>query len=327
MRASILSLMGLALLAATGCQASGADQLIPAQTDRYPYAEGRMLVNGGSIWYRTVGSDRSRPPLLVLHGGPGAGSRTLESLSALSTERMVVFYDQLGAGRSDHPTDPSLWTIERHIQELNSVRAALGLNRVHILGHSWGAMLLTEYLLTDPAGVVSATFASPLFSTERWIADARMRVRELPADVQNVIETHEQAGTTDSAEYQAAVLAFYRRYLVRTDPWPESMALTLQEFGNDVYAHMWGPSEFTATGTLKDWNRMDALATFKLPTLFTVGEFDETLPATVEDYAHQVAGSRFELIPDAGHLTSVDAPEQNAEIVRSFLLEADATIR
>lgn len=284
--------------------------------------EGFLEVPGGRVWHRVAGSGDG-VPLLLLHGGPGAGSRTMEVLASLGDERPVVFYDQLGAGRSEKPADTSLWTIERHIAELNAVRDALGLSEVHILGHSWGSMLLIEYLLTEPDGVRSATFASPLFSTARWLADAKQRVTELPEELQRVIETHEAAGTTDSPEYQEAVLAFYRRFMVRRDPWPEAMAQTMVEFGLDVYAHMWGPSEFTATGTLSDWDRMDALPGLGLPTLFTVGEFDETFPSTVEDYASRVAGARFEVLAGAGHLTFVDAPEDNVRVMRDFLRDVE----
>lgn len=285
--------------------------------------EGFLDIDGGKIWYRTVGLHGERIPLLLLHGGPGAGSRTLESLAALGQDRLVVFYDQLGAGRSDHPNNTSLWTIERHIQELNSIRSRFDLDEVHILGHSWGSMLLIEYLLTGPEGVVSATFASPMFSTERWIADVTERVRELPEEVRLVIESHELAGTTDSAEYQEAVSVFNHRYLSRSNPWPEAMTLTMQEFGAEVYGYMWGPSEFTVTGTLNDWNRMDALPELALPTLFTVGEFDETFPSTVQDYADRVPGARFQVIPGAAHITFIDAPEKSADVLKKFLSEIE----
>jgi proline iminopeptidase len=317
--------LGFALLGLlVGCSPDEPNIQSPAETTAIPSEEGYLEVEGGKIWYRTAGARGERTPLLLLHGGPGGGSRTLESLEALGKDRLVVFYDQLGAGRSDHPVDTSLWTIERHIMELNLVREKLGLEHVHVLGHSWGSMLLIEYLLTRPEGVVSATFASPLFSTARWIADAQERVKELPEDVQRVIEVHERAGTTDSAEYQEAVSLFYHRFLSRTDPWPESMNLEFQEFGAEVYKYMWGPSEFSATGTLSDWDRMDALPGLELPTLFTVGEFDETLPSTVQDYARSVPGARFEMIPNAAHITFVDAPDVCIDVVRKFLSDVEA---
>lgn len=320
-------LAGAAFLAACGADTGSEAETSPEAAPSAPSValapgEGTIEVPGGSVWYRVTG-EGDGVPLLLLHGGPGAGSGYLEPLAALGDDRPVVFYDQLGAGRSERPTDPANWTIERHVAELEAVREALGLDEVHILGHSWGSMLLIEYLLTEPEGVRSATFASPLFSTARWIADARLRLEELPAELQTVIEEHEAAGTTDSPEYQEAVLAFYQRFLLRQDPWPAEMVETMENFGVEVYGHMWGPSEFTATGTLTDWDRMDALPGLDLPTLFTVGEFDETFPATVEDYASRVSRSRFEIIPGAAHLTFLDAPERNVQVMREFLRNVD----
>jgi len=110
-------------------------------------------------------------------------------------------YDQLGSGRSDRPSDPSLWRIDRFVEELAAIRKTLKLDRIHVLGHSWGAALVAEYLLNSkPAGIQSVIFAGPLLSTPRWIADARVLLTELHETVQQVIATHEQAGTTKSPE-------------------------------------------------------------------------------------------------------------------------------
>src|SRR6266850_4943415 len=114
--------------------------------------EGFIDVPGGRVWYRVVGKGH-RTPLLLLHGGPGAPSYYLKPLAALGDERPVVFYDQLGCGRSDRPDDSTLWTIQRFIDELATVRKALNLKEVHILGTSWGTMLATDYMLMKPEGV------------------------------------------------------------------------------------------------------------------------------------------------------------------------------
>ena len=114
--------------------------------------EGFVQTPGGRVWYRIVGSG-SRTPLLVLHGGPGVPSTYLKPLAALADERPVVFYDQLGAGKSDHPKDSTLWTVDHYVSELARVREALGLREVHLYGHSWGTVLATEYALTKPKGL------------------------------------------------------------------------------------------------------------------------------------------------------------------------------
>jgi proline-specific peptidase len=144
--------------------------------------EGYIEIGGGHrLWYRRVGSSDATP-LLVLHGGPGASFDYLEPIEALSAERPVVFYDQLGSGRSDHPDDDSLWTITRYADELDEVRAKLGLQEVHLFGHSWGGWLAIEYMTRglDPSGVVSLVLGSTS-SNLRQVAIETSRLRaELP---------------------------------------------------------------------------------------------------------------------------------------------------
>ncbi|WP_183095709.1 alpha/beta fold hydrolase, partial [Nocardioides stalactiti] len=134
--------------------------------------EGHITFRDHRVWYRVVGEDRGKPPLLLIHGGPGSTSHLLTPLAALAdTGRQVVFYDQLGAGRSDRTHDPALWTLETFVDEVQAVRDHLGLDDVHVLGHSWGGMLALEHALRQPAGLrslvlVSALVSAPLFATE-----------------------------------------------------------------------------------------------------------------------------------------------------------------
>jgi proline iminopeptidase len=216
--------------------------------------EGYVNVQGGRIWYRIVGSG-TRTPLLLLHGGPGAPSYYLNPLAALADERPVIFYDQLGAGRSDKPTDVTLWHVERFVQELSELRRALGLKQVHILGHSWGTMLAVDYMVTKPAGVRSLILASPSLSIGRWLKDAETLKRTLPQSVQDAIARNEAAGSFDSPEYQSAMMEYYKRYLCRRNPWSDDVNKTLEELGQSVYRTMWGPSEFTATTRTADISR------------------------------------------------------------------------
>jgi proline iminopeptidase len=253
--------------------------------------EGYVNVQGGRIWYRIVGSG-TRTPLLLLHGGPGAPSYYLNPLAALADERPVIFYDQLGAGRSDKPTDVTLWHVERFVQELSELRRALGLKQVHILGHSWGTMLAVDYMVTKPAGVRSLILASPSLSIGRWLKDAETLKRTLPQSVQDAIARNEAAGSFDSPEYQSAMMDYYKRYLCRRNPWSDDVNKTLEELGQSVYRTMWGPSEFTATGSLRTYERAEQLRTLNLPVLFTAGRYDEARPATTEYYRSLVPGSK-----------------------------------
>jgi proline iminopeptidase len=146
--------------------------------------QGFIDVPGGPVWYKAVGAGPGIP-LLVLHGGPGGTSCGYSALEPLASERPVIRYDQLGTGRSGRPDELSLWTVERFVEELHVVRGALGLEQMHLLGHSWGGSLAAAYVLekgTD--GIVSLTLSSPLLSTPQWIVDANLLRAQLPEDVQ-----------------------------------------------------------------------------------------------------------------------------------------------
>ncbi|MCB1624344.1 MAG: proline iminopeptidase-family hydrolase [Pseudomonadales bacterium] len=285
--------------------------------------EGFVDVPGGRVWYRIVGGGTGIP-LLLLHGGPGAPSYYLNPLAALADERPVIFYDQLGAGRSDKPTDGTLWRVERFVEELRRLRTELRLDEVHILGHSWGAMLAVDYMLTKPAGVRSLILASPGLSIRRFLDDAQVLKKMLPESVQTVIAEQENAGTFDSPEYQSAVTEYYRRFLCRRDPWPDDVNQTFAEFGESVYRSMWGPSEFTATGTLRNYDRTAQLKELRLPVLLTSGKFDEVTPATAEYYQSLIPGAKLRIFENSAHLTMQDEPEAYVQAVRDFLHDVES---
>jgi len=280
--------------------------------------EGYIDVPGGKVWYRIVGSGTATP-LLVLHGGPGAPSYYLKPLAALADERPVIFYDQLGCGHSDPISDTTLLTVDHFVAELAAVREGLGLEEVHLLGHSWGTMLATDYLLTKPEGVRSVIFASPAISIPRWLADADTLLMTTPDSIQEAVARHEADGTYDAPEYQAAVMAYYERYLARKLPWSADIDSTFRQLSEMVYGHMWGPSEFTATGTLQGYDRTDRLGAITIPALFTTGEYDEARPATVEYYQSLVPGAELAIIEGAAHLTMQDDSTENVRVVREFL--------
>ena len=286
-----------------------------------PPAEGFVDVPGGKVWYRIDG-DGPGTPLVVLHGGPGASSYYLESLSRLGDDRPVVFYDQLGAGRSDMPSDTTLWRIERFMAELDSVRAHLGLEEIHLLGHSWGSMLATDYLLGGAEGVRSVVLASPALSAELWQRDADLLIATLPDSLQEAIRAHEEAGTYDDPAYQSAMMDFYGRYV--TLRWGPDVDSTFARFGAELYHYMWGPSEFFATGTLKEFDRTDQLAEINIPTLLTAGRHDEATPETTAWYQSLIPGSSVEIFEDSSHMTMLEKPDQYIDVVRDFLRSVDA---
>jgi proline-specific peptidase len=284
--------------------------------------EGYLDVPGGRVWYRIVGEGGT--PLLCLHGGPGFTHNYLEAMEALGDRRQVVFYDQLGCGNSDRPDDVSLWTVDRFVAELAQVRATLGLDRLHLLGSSWGGMLAMQYVLDRQPDLVSLTLCGSPASMIRWVADCDELLAQEPAEVVQVIRQHEADGFTACPEYQAAILGFYRQHVCRLSPWPAGLERSFAEAGYQVYNTMNGPSEFTVTGTLKDWDIMDRLGEIQVPTLLVGGRYDECRPGHLEAMHSRIAGSQLHIIEDASHLCFAEQPEAFTSLVNAFLARTEA---
>jgi proline iminopeptidase len=284
--------------------------------------EGFIQVNGGKVWYQVIGSG-PKTPIILLHGGPGVPHYYLKPLAALSTDRPIIFFDQLGCGKSDRITDTSLLTIQNYVEQLAQVIKHFNLKEYYLYGNSWGSMLGVEYYLAHPDGIKGLILSGPALSTPRWIQDADTLLATLPTEIQQVIRSNEANNTTDAPAYQEAVMAYYDRYLTRKKPMSADMDSTFAQIGMNVYQYMWGPSEFTATGNLKNYDRTEALKQIKVPTLFISGEFDEARPATVDFYKSQIPGALHSLIPGAGHLTMQDSPAQELKAITNFITDIE----
>lgn len=285
--------------------------------------EGFVQVDGYQVWYRRAGE--GGVPLLILHGGPGAGHDYLESLEALSADREVVFYDQLGCGRSDRPDDASLWRIDRFVTEVDTVREALGLERVHLLGQSWGGWLAIEYMLSHPRGVVGLVLASTSASIPQFVAEAERLKAALSPEVYETMRHYESSGDLHHPDYEVAVMEFYRRHLCRLDPWPVPLLRSLENLdGNPVYETMNGPNEFFVIGNLRDWDRAQRLGEIDVPTLVTVGRHDEITPACAETIHHGIPGSEIRVFEESAHVAHLEETEVYLRTVADFLARAEA---
>lgn len=256
----------------------------------------------------------------MVHGGPGFSHHYL-LLSDLASDRPVIFYDQLDSGNSERPADPANWTIERFVSEIDAMRNALKLHRLILFGGSWGAALAAEYATRRPSGLVGLVLQSPLLSTRRWIADNMAYRAQLPKEVQTVLGEHEAAGTIDSEAYQKAVMQFYKRHLNRTDPWPEELVHSFELFNMDLYTRMWGKTEFSASGTLKDYDVTGRLGRIEVPTLFICGEHDEATPDACRYFASLVPRSTVKVIPGASHTAHLESVISSCKRFVSFLPE------
>ena len=232
----------------------------------------------------------------------------IATLADLANRRMVVFYDQLGCGRSDRPDDPSLWTLDRSVAEVEAVRKGLGLQRLHLFGNSWGGWLAAQYVLDQQPDIMSLTISSSPPSVERAVDYMNDLRRQLPTDVQLVLDDHEARGVFNCPEYTAAVMVFYKRHLCRLERWPEGVEYALGEgFGAGPYLTMWGPSEFgPVTGNLAGWDITDRLGEIRRATLLTVGRHDEMAPAQMEEMRSRMPNAELVVFEESSHMAFVE---------------------
>lgn len=287
--------------------------------------EGYVEVDGGRTWYRVVGNGRA-VPLVTVHGGPGGTHDYLEPLAALADERPVVFYDQLGAGKSDAPEDIRLWTNDRMVEELGQVLDALGYPQVHLLGQSWGTIIAAEYALRSQGRLAGLVLSDPCLSMPRFAAATKALRATLPAQVRTVLDRHEAAGSTDSEEYEQAVMEFYGRFVCRLNPWPDVLMRTFGQANQSIYERMQGPNEFIITGIHKDYDITDRLGSVAVPTLFICGRYGETRPEETEFYRSLVPGAELVIFEESSHLPHLEEPERYLQVLRDFLGRSDRPV-
>ncbi len=295
-----------------------AASVTPTGPERTGYAD----APGGRLWWRMDGVRHlrsGRAPLIAIHGGPGGCHDYLTPLTALAEERTIILYDQLDCGESDKPGDPGNWTVDHFVAELDAVRKALDLDRCVILGHSWGGLIALEYAARGAPGLSGAIFASPLISTPRWVADCVAHRRALPAEVQITLDRHEQAATTSSADYQAALAVMMKQNFCRLPADPPEVMQLFRKLNAHLYRTLWGETEFACTGTLKDYDGSILLPRIGVPSLFVCGEYDESTPSANYDFAALAPNAKVSVIPGASHMPMFENKTAFLTALRWFL--------
>lgn len=283
--------------------------------------EGFVEVTGGKIWYRIAGGEKN-PPLIVIHGGPGFPHDSLLPLEELAGDRQVVFYDQLGCGNSDRPTDVSLWRVSRFVSELQKLVSFFSFGEFHLLGHSWGAAIAAEYALQKPIGLKSIIFASPFLSSSRWQRDAKVLLDNLPENVRFVLTHRDYFYKRAPKEYEAASQEYYKNFLCRI-PFSDAMTKAYQKTNYEIYNAMWGPEEFIVTGSLRDYDISFRFNEIKVPVLFTYGKFDEVSTESIDMYMKPLPQAQKKMFEKSAHMAHLEEPALYVETIKNFLKEVE----
>ncbi len=288
--------------------------------------EGRATFRGHETWYRVTGDlGTGKTPIVLLHGGPGAGHNYIDSYKLLANDgRAVIHYDQLGCGNSTHlPNAPvDFWTPQLFVDELENLIDHLGIRAgFHVLGQSWGGMLGAEYAVRHPKGLKSLTIANSPASMALWTSEAMRQRSEMPQDIQDALNKYEASADYDNPAYKAATDWVYARHVCRVIPNPPEVVASFTQLAADptVYHTMNGPNEFFVVGTLKHWDITPELHKVNVPTLLVSGRHDEATPATVQPYKDLIKGSAWMIFEDSSHMPHVEETAFCMGVVGGFL--------
>lgn len=280
-------------------------------------------------WYKIVSpvtrdNSKKRLPLIVLHGGPGAAHDYLLSLTDLAAAgRTVVFYDQIGNGRSTHlpERDASFWTVDLFVRELRNLIARLNLTRYYVLGQSWGGFLAQEFALAQPEGLAGLVLADTASSWQGFQDECNKLRARLPADVEATLRRHEAAGTFSDPEYARACGVFYRRHVCRLDPMPPDVAAAFAWLDRDptVYHTMNGPSEFHCIGSAVGWQVTDRLHEISVPALIVSGRHDEAGLPLQETLLTGLPRAELTVFGDSSHMPHWEERDRYMAVVGGWL--------
>ncbi|KAI1129715.1 Alpha/Beta hydrolase protein [Nemania abortiva] len=282
-------------------------------------------------WYKVFGDLKSDAiPLIVVHGGPGACHEYLLPLTDLASSMPLVFYDQIGNGLSTHLKekngDEEFWTPELFIDELQNLLRHLELTerRINVYGHSWGGMFTAQWAARPGAeNLHRFVIASSLASMEVWRTGVTYLRKQLPDDVQKVLDQAEEDKKFDTLEYQKAVEVFYKRHLSLARPWPvKEVQAALDWFEKDstTYGTMYGPSELYVSGSLRNWTSIPELDKINATTLLMNGVQDEAQDVAMQPFFDNIKKVKWVTLDNAAHFAHVDQREKYMQHLRAFLL-------
>jgi proline iminopeptidase len=283
------------------------------------YDSTRVTVDGHEVVTYSIGAGDN--VLFLLNGGPGLPCDYLREPHAPLAEQgfRVVTYDQLGCGQSAKPKDKSLWRIERYVEEVETVRKALGLGKVHLLGHSWGGWLGIEYALKYTANLKSFVLSNTCGDMPHNVSELNRLRGALGPETVAMMLRHEAAGTIDHPAYQAAITLLNYRHVCRLDTYPASLKRSLDDWNMDVYGTVQGPNEFVYVGNLKDWNRIPDMHRITVPCLIVQGQHDEITPACALLMQGVLPNARTVIFQNSSHTPLYEEPERYNEVLLEFL--------
>jgi proline iminopeptidase len=320
MKTFLLAFLTVCLIGSANAQANKQDNPYFDQTGRPDVLSGGVTLipivtpqGTFKVWTKRVGNNPT-VKVLLLHGGPGATHEYFEAMDSYFPGAGIeyYYYDQLGSAYSDQPTAPDLWEIPRFVEEVETVRQALGLDNsnFYLLGHSWGGVLAIEYALRYQQNLKGMIISNMMASIPAYNTYADRVIKPaMPQDILKELEAYEAAGDYHNPRYAQLLLEHhYVHHVLRIPPeqWPDPVNRSFAKMNNDIYIPMQGPSELGASGKLMNWDRTKELVQITVPTLVIGAEYDTMDPKHMAWMATQLPKGQYLHCAKGSHMAMYD---------------------
>ena len=320
----ILVVLFIMLLTACNMQVkTGSDASVPTVKEYYNYGDTGVRYAGikmipiqtpvgtFKVWTKRFGNN-PRIKILLLHGGPAMTHEYMECFESFFPQEGFEFYeyDQLGSYYSDQPTDSSLWTTARFVEEVEQVRKAIGadFNNFYILGNSWGGILGMEYALKyqqNMKGLIVANMVASAPEYGKYAAEVLAPQMD-PKVLAEVRDIERRKDFANPRYMELLMPNFYAKHLCRLPELPDPVNRSFKHANNTIYTMMQGPSEFGISGRLAAWDIKNRLKEITVPTLMIGAKHDTMDPAAMEAQSKLVKNGSYLFCPNGSHLSMWD---------------------
>lgn len=280
--------------------------------------EETVEINGVKHFIKKIGKGE---PLLVLHGGPGLFHDYLTPhFEKLAKDYQIIFYDQRGCGRTEFPQDTSSINIKNYVEDLDAIIAYLKIDRVNLIGHSWGALLAINYTKKYPQNLHRLVLVSPPPATTDYFDEtfSNMQAKRSEEDTKELVQT------MMSAEFEKRDEKIFKKAILIGD----KVNLVNQKSISKLYE----PMTFNKTSanslmlvnsllerTFFNLNIVVGLDKVKCPTLIITGDLDNVPFESTQSIHENIKGSKLEIIKRSCHYPFFETPKKFNKIIRNFL--------
>jgi proline iminopeptidase len=282
------------------------------------------------IWTKRFGTN-PRIKILLLHGGPAMTHEYMECFETFFQREGFEFYeyDQLGSYYSDQPSDSTLWTTERFVEEVEQVRQAIGADssNFYVLGNSWGGILGMEYALKYQKHMKGLLVSNMVASAPEYgkYAEEVLSKQMKPGILLEIRAIEAKKDFTNPRYMDLLIPNFYHEHICRLAEWPDALNRTFKHANNSIYVQMQGPSEFGISGLLANWDIKNRLKEIQVPTLMIGAKYDTMDPKAMEDQSKMVQHGEYLYCPNGSHLAMWDDQQVYMKGVISFIKKVDTS--